>query len=69
LETAAIWLLRPKPNRERFNYASAGTGSGTHMNAEKFRISAGIDAQHVPYKVHPSIDRPMAGRVDYFFAR
>src|SRR6185436_11843993 len=30
------------------NYASAGTGSATHMNSEKFRAAAGIVAVHVP---------------------
>ena len=37
----------------KITYASAGTGSGTHMNAEKFKFSAGIDALHVPYKGTP----------------
>ena len=50
-------------------YASAGTGSATHMNAEKFRAAAGIDAVHVPFKGTPEgITEVMTGRVDYFFA-
>ena len=32
---------------------SAGAGSGTHMNAEKFSLRAGFDAVHVPYKGTP----------------
>jgi tripartite-type tricarboxylate transporter receptor subunit TctC len=52
-----------------FNYASAGTGSGTHMNAEKFRIAAGIDAVHIPYKGTPeAMSDTMTARVTYFFA-
>ncbi len=51
------------------NYASAGTGSATHMNAEKFRVAAGIDAVHVPMKGTPeAITETIAGRVDWFFA-
>ena len=37
----------------KLSYGSAGTGSGTHMNAEKFRLRAGFDAVHVPYKGPP----------------
>jgi tripartite-type tricarboxylate transporter receptor subunit TctC len=51
------------------NYASAGTGSATHMNAEKFRAAAGIQAVHVPMKGTPeAITETIAGRVDWFFA-
>src|SRR5215471_7288342 len=32
------------------NYSSAGVGTGTHLNAEKFRLSAGFEAVHIPYK-------------------
>ena len=50
-------------------YASAGNGSATHMNAEKFRASAGINANHVPFKGTPeALNEVMAGRIDWFFA-
>jgi tripartite-type tricarboxylate transporter receptor subunit TctC len=53
----------------KLSYASAGAGSATHMNAEKFRVSAGIDAVHIPYKGTPeALTDTMNGRVDYFFA-
>jgi tripartite-type tricarboxylate transporter receptor subunit TctC len=52
-----------------FNYGSAGAGSGTHINAEKFRLATGIDAVHVPYKGTPeALTDTMAGRVTYFFS-
>jgi tripartite-type tricarboxylate transporter receptor subunit TctC len=51
------------------NYASAGMGSATHMNAEKFKLRAGIDAQHVPFKGTPeAISDIIGGRNDWFFA-
>ena len=51
------------------NYASAGNGSATHMNAEKFRAGAQFDAVHVPFKGTPeALTETMAGRIDYFFA-
>lgn len=50
------------------NYASAGMGSATHLNAERFKLGAGIDAVHVPYKGTPeAIADLVAGRVDYYF--
>jgi tripartite-type tricarboxylate transporter receptor subunit TctC len=39
-----------KANPGKMNYASAGTGNQTHLNAEVFKSKAGIDIVHVPYK-------------------
>jgi tripartite-type tricarboxylate transporter receptor subunit TctC len=51
------------------NYASAGAGSATHLNAEKFRVGAGLDAVHIPFKGSPeAITEVMTGRVDYYFS-
>jgi tripartite-type tricarboxylate transporter receptor subunit TctC len=51
------------------NYASAGNGSATHMNAEKFRVTAGVQAQHVPYRGTPeALTETASGRIDWFFA-
>jgi len=50
------------------NAASAGMGSATHLNAERFRLGAGIDAVHVPFKGTPeALTEVIAGRVDYYF--
>jgi len=51
------------------NFGSAGAGSATHINAEKFRAVAGYEAVHVPYKGTPeALTETVAGRLDYFFA-
>lgn len=51
------------------NYASAGVGSATHFNAEKFRLQAGLDAVHVPFKGTPeAMSDVVGGRSDWFFA-
>ena len=51
------------------NFASAGVGSGTHINAEKFNLAAGINALHIPYKGTPeALTETMTGRVTYFFS-
>jgi tripartite-type tricarboxylate transporter receptor subunit TctC len=62
-----VAAAKAKPGQ--LNYASAGSGSATHMNAEKFRAAAGFDAVHIPFKGTPEgITEVIAGRVDYFFA-
>ena len=52
-KTAADLVKAAKAEPGKLTYASAGAGSATHMNAEKFRVSAGIDAVHIPYKGTP----------------
>jgi tripartite-type tricarboxylate transporter receptor subunit TctC len=50
------------------NFASAGVGSATHVNAEKFRNVAGIEVTHIPFKGTPeTIVEVSAGRVDFMF--
>ncbi len=62
-------IARAKANPDTLNYASAGNGSATHMNAEKFRVAAGIRAQHVPFRGTPeALTETVAGRIDWFFA-
>jgi tripartite-type tricarboxylate transporter receptor subunit TctC len=64
--TDLIAAAKAKPGQ--MNYASAGTGSATHVNAEKFRAATGIDVQHVPFKGTPeTIVETIAGRVDFMF--
>jgi tripartite-type tricarboxylate transporter receptor subunit TctC len=47
---------------------SAGVGTNTHLSAERFRLSAGFEAVHVPFKGGPeALNEVMAGRVDFFF--
>jgi tripartite-type tricarboxylate transporter receptor subunit TctC len=49
-------------------YASVGIGSATQMAAERFLVSAGIQAAHVPFKGGAeAMAEVMSGRVDFFF--
>lgn len=62
-----VAAARAKPGQ--LNYASAGVGSATHLNAEKFRLQAGIEALHVPYKGTPeAMSNVIGGSNDWFFA-
>ena len=68
-KTTADLVAAAKKTPGALNYGSAGVGSGTHINAEKFKIVAGIDAVHIPYKGTPeAIADTMTGRVTYFFS-
>ena len=69
IKSVADLIAQAKQKPGQFNYGSAGTGSGTHINAEKFKLATGIDAVHVPYKGTPeALTDTMAGRVTYFFS-
>jgi tripartite-type tricarboxylate transporter receptor subunit TctC len=57
---------RAKPGS--LNYATAGAGSGAHLNAERLLMAAGIKAQHIPFKGGPeALTEIMSGRVDFYF--
>jgi len=43
-------IARAKRSPGKLNYASSGYGSSNHLAAELFKIMAGIDIVHVPYK-------------------
>jgi tripartite-type tricarboxylate transporter receptor subunit TctC len=48
------------------SYASAGVGSATHWAAERFRLSAGFQATHIPFRGGPdALTEVMTGRVDF----
>lgn len=62
-----VALAKSKPGQ--INYGSAGVGSGTHMNGEQFKLAAGINVVHVPFKGTPeAITNTIGGGVQYFFA-
>ena len=49
-------------------YASAGVGTTTHISAEKFRIGAGIEGLHIPFKSSTDgLAEVMAGRIDFTY--
>jgi len=68
-KTVADLIADAKKRPGALSFGSAGIGSGTHFNAEKFRLAAGVDVVHVPYKGTPeALTDTMAGRVAYFFS-
>lgn len=57
-----------KANPGKLNYASGGIGSAQHLTTELFRMMAGINIVHVPYKGAISVPDVIAGRVQMLFS-
>lgn len=69
VRTIADLLAIAKDKPGSLNYASAGNGSATHLNAEKFRMQANFEATHIAFKGSPeAVTEVMTGRVDYYFS-
>ena len=61
-----VQLAKAQPGK--LNFASAGTGTTTQLAAELFKLSAGINIVHVPYKgVAPAVTDVLAGQVQMMF--
>jgi tripartite-type tricarboxylate transporter receptor subunit TctC len=57
-----------KANPGKLTYASGGVGTGNHLSAELFRITAGIDLVHVPYKgASLAITDVISGQIQVWF--
>src|SRR3954468_13338588 len=66
---ASIGDLVAKAKAKPVNYATVGAGAAAHLTAERFRLSAGFEAQQIPFRGAPeAITEVMAGRVDFFFS-
>jgi len=61
-----IELAKAHPGK--LNYASGGLGSAQHLTAELFRLMAGIQIVHVPFKGAVNVPEIIAGRVQMLFS-
>ena len=53
----------------KLTYASSGTAGASHLTGELFRLMAGIDVLHVPYKGAPaSLTALVGGEIDFSFS-
>ncbi len=69
IKTLQALLAAAKAKPGAMNFASAGQGSATHLNAEKFKMAAGIDALNIPFKGSAeAVTEVLSGRVDYYFS-
>ena len=61
-----VGLAKAKPGQ--LKYASAGFGSSPHLSAEMFKLLAGIDLLHVPYKGStPGVGATISGETEFMF--
>ena len=61
-----IALARSRPGK--LNYASSGSGTNLHLATELFKMVAGVDIVHVPYKgAGPAASAVLAGESQMFF--
>ena len=68
-KSVADLIAEAKASPGKINFASAGIGSGTHLNLEKFKLVTGVDVTHIPYKgTQEVITDLLGGRVEYYFA-
>jgi tripartite-type tricarboxylate transporter receptor subunit TctC len=66
-KTIAQFIAAARAKPGSFNYTSTGVGTATHMSAERFRVSAGIEAVHVPTKSGPeALTEVLSGRADFY---
>lgn len=69
IKSVADLIAQAKANPGKINFGSAGVGSGTHLNLEKFKLMTGINVTHVPYKGTPDVLTDIiGGRTDCYFA-
>jgi tripartite-type tricarboxylate transporter receptor subunit TctC len=65
-QTLAEFLALARSRPGAFSYGSAGAGSSTHMAAELFRLAAGVQVLHVPYRGSaPALNDTVAGNVQF----
>ena len=48
--TVPEFIAYAKANPGKLNFASAGVGTGIHMSGELFKLMAGVNMTHVPYR-------------------
>jgi tripartite-type tricarboxylate transporter receptor subunit TctC len=64
--TDLVAAAKAKPGA--LNFASAGLGSASHWAAERLRIAAGINVQHIPFRGPvEAFTEVMTGRVDFYY--
>jgi tripartite-type tricarboxylate transporter receptor subunit TctC len=66
-KTLGELVAAARANPGKLNYASAGVGAASHLAAERFRLSAGFTAQHIPFRGPiEAMTEVMTGRIDFY---
>ena len=67
-KTVQDFIADAKARPGAITFGSVGVGSATHISAEKFRLAAGIETTHVPYRGGAEVIADiLGGRIDFYF--
>jgi tripartite-type tricarboxylate transporter receptor subunit TctC len=67
-KTVPEFIAYAKANPGKINFASAGSGSVAHLTGELFKMMAGVNMQHVPYRGAPqALTDLIGGQVHVMF--
>ena len=65
-KTVPEFIAYAKANKGKVNMASAGTGTPQHVSGELFKMMAGIEMTHVPYRGSaPALTDLLGGQVQF----
>jgi tripartite-type tricarboxylate transporter receptor subunit TctC len=68
VKTVPEFIAYAKANPGKLNMASAGTGNSTHLSGELFKMMAGVNMAHVPYRGSaPALTDLLGGQVQVMF--
>jgi len=69
VKSVAELIALAKAKAGELNYASSGNGGGTHLAGELFKMQAGVQLTHIPYKGSgPAMTDLIGGQVQLMFA-
>jgi tripartite-type tricarboxylate transporter receptor subunit TctC len=67
-KTVQDFIADAKARPGSISFGSVGIGSAVHISAEKFRLAAGIETTHVPYRGGAEVIADiLGGRIDFYF--
>jgi tripartite-type tricarboxylate transporter receptor subunit TctC len=67
-KTVQDFITDAKAKPGTISFGSVGIGSAVHISSEKFRLAAGIEAAHVPYRGGSEVITDiLGGRIDFYF--
>jgi tripartite-type tricarboxylate transporter receptor subunit TctC len=67
-KTVQDFIAAAKAKPGSISFGSPGIGSAVHISSEKFRLAAGIEATHIPYRGGAEVVTDiLGGRIDFYF--
>jgi tripartite-type tricarboxylate transporter receptor subunit TctC len=68
IKSVPDFVAYAKNTAHKMSYASIAVGSASHLTMEMFKVAAGVDITHIPYRgAGPAVTDLIAGNVDAAF--